>query len=556
MPRQPLYPRLYVMGVLAIAVLALSAAYIQRFYLNNVEEQTKIIEMTFQLRNEVRFLSEWRLHFAHNKNAPTEKDYIFLSDWLKDWDELKKDWTQLKNPQPRWSKIVVAIERFEKQGRELEKAGLTAANIDKWLAESASVFRILSAEVSANIAETKTHIRRLIEVTETLLLILFVVLLVNTLFVFQPMHRDLNERMARFRAALYGSLDAVFFLDAYRNEQGEVVDFTFREMNQRGEELIGFSRKQLVGQKLCEIAPINRTGGFFDKYKKVLETGEMLEEEFPLDAKWLRHQVVPVLDGIVITSRDITHRKKAEMTLWSTEKMKSLGEMASSIAHEINNPLTIITGRSTQVLSKLKQADVPDLNMIQSVEKIESTAYRIAKIVKSLRSFSKDGERVPKSPHPLKSILDDTLELCRERFRNHQVELRVEKVPASWILCSPVQISQALLNLLNNAFDAVLEAEPPRWIELRFERVAGRVRILVLDSGSGIPAEIVDKVMMPFYTTKEVGKGTGLGLSIAKTLVEANQGHLRYELEHGHTCFSLEFPEYTSIETPPPDLMA
>ncbi len=556
MPRQPLYPRLYVMGVLAIAVLALSAAYIQRFYLNNVEEQTKIIEMTFQLRNEVRFLSEWRLHFAHNKNAPTEKDYIFLSDWLKDWDELKKDWTQLKNPQPRWSKIVVAIERFEKQGRELEKAGLTAANIDKWLAESASVFRILSAEVSANIAETKTHIRRLIEVTETLLLILFVVLLVNTLFVFQPMHRDLNERMARFRAALYGSLDAVFFLDAYRNEQGEVVDFTFREMNQRGEELIGFSRKQLVGQKLCEIAPINRTGGFFDKYKKVLETGEMLEEEFPLDAKWLRHQVVPVLDGIVITSRDIAHRKKAEMTLWSTEKMKSLGEMASSIAHEINNPLTIITGRSTQVLSKLKQADVPDLNMIQSVEKIESTAYRIAKIVKSLRSFSKDGERVPKSPHPLKSILDDTLELCRERFRNHQVELRVEKVPASWILCSPVQISQALLNLLNNAFDAVLEAEPPRWIELRFERVAGRVRILVLDSGSGIPAEIVDKVMMPFYTTKEVGKGTGLGLSIAKTLVEANQGHLRYELEHGHTCFSLEFPEYTSIETPPPDLMA
>ena len=556
MPRQPLYPRLYVMGVLAIAVLALSAAYIQRFYLNNVEEQTKIIEMTFQLRNEVRFLSEWRLRLAHNKNTPTQQDYIFLSNWLKDWDQLKKQWTHLEKPQPRWSKIVEAIERFERQGRELEKAGLTSASIDQWLAESASVFRILSAEVTANIGETKVHIRRLIEVTETLLLILFVVLLVNTLFVFQPMHRDLNERMARFRAALYGSLDAVFFLDAYRNEQGEVVDFTFREMNQRGEELIGYSRKELVGQKLCEVAPINRSGGFFEKYKKVLETGELLEEEFPLDAKWLRHQVVPVLDGIVITSRDITLRKKAEMTLWSTEKMKSLGEMASSIAHEINNPLTIITGRSTQVLSKLKQAVVPDINMIQSVEQIESTAYRIAKIVKSLRSFSKDGERVPKSPHQLNSIVDDTLELCRERLRNHQVELRVQDVSSSWILCSPVQISQALLNLFNNAFDAVLAGESPRWIELRFERAGGRVRILVLDSGTGIPPEIVDKVMLPFYTTKDVGKGTGLGLSIAKTLVEANQGVLRYEFDHGHTCFSMEFPEYTSIETPPPDLMA
>lgn len=556
MPRQPLYPRLYVMGVLAIAVLALSAAYIQRFYLKNVEEQTKIIEMTFQLRNEVRFLSEWRLRFSHNKNAPTKQDYQFLNDWLKDWSELKQEWTLLKNPHPRWTKIVVAIEKFGKQGRELELAGLSSDNIDKWLAESGTVFRILSAEVNANINETKAHIRRLIEVTETLLLILFVVLLVNTLFVFQPMHRDLNERMARFRAALYGSLDAVFFLDAYRNEHGEVVDFTFREMNQRGEELIGHSRKELVGQKLCEVLPVNRTGGFFDKYKKVLESGELLEEEFPLDTKWLRHQVVPVLDGIVITSRDITIRKKAEMTLWSTEKMKSLGEMASSIAHEINNPLTIITGRSTQVLSKLKQAEVPDLTMVQSMEKIESTAYRIAKIVKSLRSFSKDGERVPKSPNPLKSILDDTLELCRERFRNHQVELRVEKVPTSWILCSPVQISQALLNLLNNAFDAVLEAEPPRWIELRFERVSGKVRILVLDSGAGVPFDIVDKVMMPFYTTKEVGKGTGLGLSIAKTLVEANHGSLKLEAEQGHTCFSLEFPEYTSPETSPPDLMA
>ena len=236
--------------------------------------------------------------------------------------------------------------------------------------------------------------------------------------------------------------------------------------------------------------------------------------------------------------------------------MKSLGEMASSIAHEINNPLTIITGRSNQVIAKLSQEKNPDPSIISSMQKIESTAYRIAKIVKSLRSFSKDGERVPKSPHSIKAILDDTLELCRERFRNNQVELRIELVPAAWIMCSPVQISQALLNLLNNAFDAVLEAEPPRWIELRFAREAGRVRILVLDSGEGIPRHLIDKVMMPFYTTKEVGKGTGLGLSIAKSLIEANQGQLKFESEFPHTCFSLEFPEYPSLGAQPPELMA
>lgn len=547
MPRQPLYPRLYIIGVSAIAILALSAAYIQNFYLRNVETQTQMIELTFQQRNQVRSISEWRMQFAQ-KNRATIQDDIFLINWLKSWDKLKKQWLKLSNPPPRWSAIIKQIDEFEDAGILLQKEGITLAGIDRWIAKSPEVFSLLRQEVDVNITETKVHLKRLTEVTQTLLLILFIVLLVNTLFVFQPMQRDLNERMARFRAALYGSLDAVYFLDAYRDESGQIIDFIFRELNQKGEELIQMKREELIGGKLCELRPINRTGGFFEKYKNVVETGKILEEEFPIADRWFRHQIVPVLDGIAISSRDITLRKKAEMTLWSTDKMKSLGEMASSIAHEINNPLTIITGRATQVLAKLKHNENPDPTVVASIEKIESTAYRIAKIVKSLRSFSKDGERVPKTPHLVKTILDDTLELCRERFHSHQVELRVELVPAVWILCSPVQISQSLLNLLNNAFDAVLESDAPRWIALRFIRNEGRIRILVLDSGPGVPASLIDKIMMPFYTTKEVGKGTGLGLSIAKTLVEANQGQLRVETNYGHTCFSMEFPEYNSKE--------
>jgi len=547
MPRQPLYPRLYIIGVSAIAILALSAAYIQNFYLRNVETQTQMIELTFLQRNQVRSISEWRMHFAQ-KNQATIEDEIFLRSWLQNWERLKKQWLRLNNPPPRWSAIIQQIDQFEEAGLKLQKEGITLKGIDRWITQSPEVFDLLRKEVDVNITETKVHLKSLTEVTQTLLLILFIVLLVNTLFVFQPMQRDLNERMARFRAALYGSLDAVYFLDSLRNESGEIVDFVFRELNQKGEELIQIKREEVIGGKLCELRPINRTGGFFEKYKKVVETGKILEEEFPIADRWFRHQVVPVLDGIAISSRDITLRKKAEMTLWSTDKMKSLGEMASSIAHEINNPLTIITGRTTQVLAKLKQNESPDPTVVASLEKIESTAYRIAKIVKSLRSFSKDGERVPKTPHLVKTILDDTLELCRERFRSHQVELRVELVPAVWILCSPVQISQALLNLLNNAFDAVLESEAPRWISLRFIRDESRIRILVLDSGPGVPASLIDKIMMPFYTTKEVGKGTGLGLSIAKTLVEANQGQLRIETNYGHTCFSMEFPEYNSKE--------
>jgi len=129
----------------------------------------------------------------------------------------------------------------------------------------------------------------------------------------------------RFRAAAEANLDALFILTSVRGERGDILDFTFTDINPRAEQMLDMARGQVIGQKLCELIPVNRTGGFFDKYVAVVATGTPLEEEFSIDApqikaKWLRHQVVRVGDGIAISSRDITGWKEAGAALKESEK--------------------------------------------------------------------------------------------------------------------------------------------------------------------------------------------------------------------------------------------
>jgi PAS domain S-box-containing protein len=130
----------------------------------------------------------------------------------------------------------------------------------------------------------------------------------------------LRESEAHFRAAVEGSLDSFFVFQSLRDETGRIEDFIFVDLNANGEKLISMSKQDVIGKKLCELLPINRTGGFFEKYVRVVETREVLEEEFPIrtpevNAAWLHHQVVPLADGIAITTRNITERKQAEAAL-------------------------------------------------------------------------------------------------------------------------------------------------------------------------------------------------------------------------------------------------
>lgn len=228
------------------------------------------------------------------------------------------------------------------------------------------------------------------------------------------------------------------------------------------------------------------------------------------------------------------HRKQE---LVAASKMSSLGEMAAGIAHEINNPLAIIVGCVDQIRDEEKMN--PDA--MKKLEKISETALRISRIIRALRVFSRTGDNDPLERVNLSALVEDAIELCRERFRKNCIELRTNVQPGIELSGRQTQLIQVLVNLLNNAQDAVLLL-PERWVEVRASKEGEWVTLTVTDSGSGIPDPIADKLMQPFFTTKEVGVGTGLGLSISKGIVDGHGGSLALDRSCANTRFTVRLP--------------
>lgn len=227
-------------------------------------------------------------------------------------------------------------------------------------------------------------------------------------------------------------------------------------------------------------------------------------------------------------------------------RLAGLGEMAAGLAHEVNNPLAIIQGKSQQLLRLSKTKHANDSELSESVQSIISNTQRIAKIIKGLRTFARDGESDPFVATNIASVIEDTVNLCQSRFKNHEIDFRTPNLSELdsmnlYINCRPTQIGQILLNLLNNSFDAVENKINP-WIELKIESSQKFVSIYVVDSGNGIEKDLQDKIMQPFFTTKEVGKGTGLGLSIAQGIVQAHKGIIKIDNTHKNTCFVIQLP--------------
>ena len=238
---------------------------------------------------------------------------------------------------------------------------------------------------------------------------------------------------------------------------------------------------------------------------------------------------------------DITDQKMVHLALTQKAKMSSLGEMAGGVAHEINNPLAIISGRTRQIrlLSENTQLDAKRLN--EELNKIDQTVNRIARIIKGLRSFSRNSDEDPFVSVSTASIVKDTLDLCQERFRNHSIKLHVKECIDVSMECKAPQIIQVLLNLLNNAVDAVENTKEP-WVELVASQKGDGYFFSVTDSGDGLPKDLAEKIMQPFFTTKDIGKGTGLGLSISKGIVESHSGRLWYNPDSPRTQFVVDLP--------------
>lgn len=248
-------------------------------------------------------------------------------------------------------------------------------------------------------------------------------------------------------------------------------------------------------------------------------------------------------------SRDITEVRLHEIQFVQSSKLSTLGEMSAGIAHEINNPLAIISGKVQQMINIIEEPEFKRDLLLKYAQNIEKSSHRISKIVNGLLTYSRDGSKDNFVKISLAEIVSETIEFCQTRFKNHSVELRIKEISQDFNLeCRGTQISQVILNLLNNAHDAILNLKE-KWVEISVIDSGNTYEIRIRDSGSGIPKSVRDKIMQPFFTTKEVGKGTGLGLSISQGIVKEHGGKLFIDDKDDHTCFVIELPKLHSTQT-------
>lgn len=227
-------------------------------------------------------------------------------------------------------------------------------------------------------------------------------------------------------------------------------------------------------------------------------------------------------------------------------RLASLGEMAGGIAHEINNPLAIIVARTENLLDRLNRGPLEVSEIADNLKRVHEVSQRIAKIVAGMRRLVRDDSESPLEPYSCEMVIDDALDLCREKYRSRGIQLIVENQPSSngtplEIRCRRIQVAQVLVNLLNNAEHAT-EGKSERWIKIRSYQEEPWINIEITDSGLGIPPATVNRMMEPFFTTKEVGKGTGLGLAITRSIMNQHHGRIEYLPERSNTTFVLRFP--------------
>ena len=228
--------------------------------------------------------------------------------------------------------------------------------------------------------------------------------------------------------------------------------------------------------------------------------------------------------------------------LVNNARLASLGKMAGGIAHEVNNPLAILKMASRNLVREIDSETPNKEKVLKSTKTIDDTVVRINKTIQSLKSLSRQATADPPIESNIHDIIENTLSVCEEKFKNHQIFFNVKENTNPKVLCRPNEVSQVLLNLLNNSYDAVEELED-KWIQVVTSIKNDKVCISVIDSGNGISQEIAAEIMQPFFTTKPIGKGTGLGLSISKNLLESQQGELIIDHESANTKFDILLPK-------------
>lgn len=320
----------------------------------------------------------------------------------------------------------------------------------------------------------------------------------------------------------------------YINPDGEII-----KQNPAGKEILNKLGK-LEGNKLLKIGEltlqelITLSESIDDEKKNILQTDD---KYYKINSRKIAMEKT---EGIIITISDITQELKTQEELVQSAKLVSIGELAASIAHEVNNPITGILGYS-ELLSLHKSILPEKANDI--IDKIIKESYRVKNIVENLLKFSRRQQITDMAYVDIGASLKEIVPLMEASFKENNIVFDYE-IPSDLplIFCNSGLIQQAVLNLLQNAFDAIISQNKGDKVELKVTVDDKFLYLTVADNGPGIPHEITDKIFEPFFTTKSKGKGTGLGLSLIHRIVQIHKGEIKLDTSKDGTKFTIILP--------------
>jgi len=383
--------------------------------------------------------------------------------------------------------------------------------------------------------------------------------------------RQHRRRERWYSTTLHSIADAVISVDLAGN-----VIF----MNRMAEELTGIPVAKALGLPASEVlklrnkraealaeTPIHQA--LREQRIIVLEEGQLIHAESGI-ARSINDSAAPVIDGgevvgAVMVFRDVTQQKRVQQQVDLADRLASLGTMAAGVAHEVNNPLSVVAANAAFVLEQLERArsqlarciNVPAAEVqllqeaIEAQLELQSATSRIAHIISDLRDFSQRERELP-GPVDARHAIEWALRATADQVEpSARVVTAFEDVPR--VDADEGHLGQVMINLLTNAAQAITPGNASEnEISVALRSDGGHVIIEVRDTGQGIPVELRTRIFEPFFTTKRAGVGTGLGLSICQGIVAALHGRIEFESDVGRgTLFRVLLPISTAKSSAP-----
>ncbi|MDM8543152.1 PAS domain S-box protein [Desulfococcaceae bacterium HSG9] len=375
--------------------------------------------------------------------------------------------------------------------------------------------------------------------------------------------KQLQEKLKKSKKKYYTFFNNIsnpaFVLDA---DSFEILD-----CNKSVASVYGFSKEEMIGQSYLTLFADDEKERYIDQLKRsdtICQVKHWNKDNLRLYVDiWIAPFEYPGRKVFLVTASDITKRLEAEQQLNQAGKMATLGEMATGVAHELNQPLTVIKTAGSFFLRKLRRKEtVADDVFLKMSQKIDNNVDRATKIINHMRQFARKSD-VTVEPVQVNTVLEKASEMFSQQLKVRGIDVITDfEDDLPLVMADPGRLEQVFVNLLINARHAIEDQDEHRTlnIESRMSNSDGNlsapksirlttfadqenVIIQVCDTGAGIPQAIRNKIFEPFFTTKEVGKGTGLGLSISYGIIKEFRGDIRAESNNDKgACFVISLP--------------